>query len=220
MPSVFSKLPVMISDEDIIDPRYQNCIIYKLVHKDDEDAYEKYVGHTIVGLKERMWDHRKGSNNEKRPSYNYKVYQYIRENGGIDMWELIKIIDYPCKNEIEAGKKEGEYIRGLNCSLNTKIAGRSKEEYTDLNRDYFNKLKRDDYHNNIEEMRKKDRDRWKDRKEHQSKYKKEKYKQNKDAILAKQKERIICNNCGCDYRKNDIARHKKTLKCINHITTP
>jgi hypothetical protein len=213
MPSVFSKLPVMISDEDIIDPRYQNCIIYKLVHKDDEDAYEKYVGHTITSLKERMWMHRNSCNNNKNKCYNYKVYQYIRENGGFEMWEMIKIIDYPCKNDIEAGKKEGEYIRGLNCSLNTKIAGRSFKEYYETNREYFREKQREHYHNNIEKMRKRDRDRYESRKEHRSKYNKEKYKQNKDII-------IKCDNCGCDSRKSDIARHKKTLKCINHINTP
>jgi hypothetical protein len=187
MPAILSKLPVMISDDDIIDKRYENCIIYKLVHKDDEDAYEKYVGHTINGLKERMWYHRRGCNNENLRSYNYKVYQYIRETGDIDMWDIIKIIDYPCKNKNEASKKEGGYIKSLNCSLNTVIAGRSIKEY---------------YHDNIEEMRKKDRARWKDRKEKQSKY---------------SKERIICNNCGCDCRKSDIARHKKTAKCQSHI---
>ena len=216
MPPVLSKLPVMMSDEDVIDKRYENCVIYKLVHKEDEDKYEKYVGHTIQTLNERMWEHRKGCNNKNRPNYDFKVYKYIRENGGIDMWEIVKIIDYPCKNEIEAGKKEGEYITSLNCSLNVKIAGRSREEYTELHRDYFNKLRRDDYHANKEEYNRKDRERWNDRKEQQSKYKKEKYKLNKELILAKQKERIICDNCGSEIRKGDLARHKKSKKCLEH----
>ena len=201
MPAILSKLPVMISEEDVIDPRYQNCIIYKLVHKDDEDAYEKYVGHTIAGLKERMREHKKGCNSEKRPNYNFKVYQYIRETGGIDMWDIIKIIDYPCKNDIEAKKKEGEYIRSLNCSLNTTIAGRSHKEYYDLHRNYFNKLRKKDYHNNIEEMREKDRARWGDRKEQQSKYK---------------KEMVICNNCGVTCCRGYYFRHQKTIKCRSY----
>ena len=201
MPPVLSKLPVMISDEDIIDKRYENCLIYKLVHKDDEDAYEKYVGHTIIGLKGRMWMHKEGCNNEKGKMYNYKVYKYIRENGGIDMWDIVKIIDYPCKNKIEAGKKEGEYIRSLNSSLNNKIAGRSLKEYYYTNRDYFNKLKREDYHANKEENNRKDRER---------------YKKNKELILAKRKEKIICDNCGGEIRRDVLARHKKSKKCLEH----
>ena len=201
MPPVLSKLPVMMSDEDLIDKRYENCVIYKLVHKEDEDAYEKYVGHTIQSLKRRMWEHMKGCKNENRPNYNFKVYKYIRENGGIDMWKIVKIIDYPCKNEIEAGKKEGEYIISLKCSLNVKLAGRSKEEYTELHRDYFNKLKRDDYNANKEENNRKDRERWLIRRE---------------LMLEKQKEKIKCDNCGYETTRGNIARHKKTTKCLEH----
>jgi len=200
MPPVLSKLPVMMSEEDVIDKRYENCVIYKLVHKEDEDKYEKYVGHTIVGLKYRMWEHRKRCNNEKYKEYNYKLYKYIRENGGIDMWEIVKIIDYPCKNAIEASKKEGEYITSLKASLNTHLAGRSKEEYTEINREYFNKLRRDNYHANKGEKEKRN----------------EKYKLNKELISAKRKEKIICDNCGSEIRKSDLARHKRRIKCLEH----
>ena len=186
MPPVLSKLPFMISDEDVIDKRYENCVIYKLVHKEDEDAYEKYVGHTIQSLTRRMLEHRNCCSNENRHGHNFKLYKYIRENGGIDMWEIVKIIDYPCKNDIEAGKKEGEYIISLKCSLNTQLAGRDKNQY---------------YYDNKEENNRKDRERWLIRREE---------------LLTRQKERIICDNCGGETTRGNLARHKKSKKCLEH----
>jgi len=148
MPPVLSKLPVMMSVEDVIDKRYENCVIYKLVHKEDEDKYEKYVGHTIVGLNNRMKSHKLECNNDYRRAHNLKVYKYIRENGGIDMWEIVKIIDYPCKNEIEAGKKEGEYITSLKASLNTHLEGRSYKEWYEANKEELLKKQKEYQLNN------------------------------------------------------------------------
>ena len=39
------------------------------------------------------------------------------------------------------------------------------------------------------------------------------YEENKEAKLAKEKERVTCD-CGCDVRRGDFSRHKKTKKHI------
>lgn len=43
------------------------------------------------------------------------------------------------------------------------------------------------------------------------------YQNNRDELLEKQKEKITCNICGCDVRKNGLKRHQQTIKCINQL---
>ena len=201
MPPVLSKLPVMMSEEDVIDKRYENCVIYKLVHKEDEDAYEKYVGHTIQSLTRRMFNHKSTCYNQNRKDYELKLYKYIRENGGIDMWEIVKIIDYPCKNEIEAGKKEGEYIISLKCSLNDKLAGRDKNQYYCDNKDKIRK-KQNEYRKINPELASQ-RDKM--------------YKiKHIEKIKEREKQNIKCDNCGSIVTIYKLNRHKKTTKCLEH----
>ena len=47
--------------------------------------------------------------------------------------------------------------------------------------------------------------------------KKEWYEANKDKILERQKQKVICDRCGSEVRKNGLAEHKKSKKCINFI---
>ena len=41
------------------------------------------------------------------------------------------------------------------------------------------------------------------------------YRENTPEYYEKKKEKIKCENCGMLIVKNDIAKHKKTKKCIN-----
>ena len=50
-----------------------------------------------------------------------------------------------------------------------------------------------------------------DNKEKIAQRKKRHYEANKDKIL----EKVICDNCGCESSKNDLAKHKRSQKCIN-----
>jgi len=197
MPPVLSKLPVMMSDEDVIDKRYENCVIYKLVHKEDEDAYEKYVGHTI-NFRKRKNKHIEHTNKETSLKYNSYLYKYIRENGGWDCWEMIKIEDYPCKNEIEAKKKERDYILKLK-SMNYSIPLRTKKEHYQDTKEHHYKKKREWKLNNLEKS---------------NEYHKNYYLNNKDKW--KKTEKVECDNCGSIILKVCLNRHKKTKKCLEH----
>ena len=74
---------------------YSNCCIYKIEHIDDETLL--YVGHTTKFSK-RKGEHKNRSNNENANStYNLKLYQMIRENGGFEMFKMIEVEKYPCK---------------------------------------------------------------------------------------------------------------------------
>ena len=79
---------------------YTNTIIYKIVFR-DITTKETYVGHTTDFTK-RKYAHKTICNNEKSKSYNFNVYQFIRQNGGWDNWTMIEIEKYCCVDRIEA----------------------------------------------------------------------------------------------------------------------
>ena len=96
-------------------PNYAKPIIFKLVNYDYPELV--YVGST-TNFTNRKRHHKCGCLNEKSKKHNLKVYQMIRENGGWENWNMIKICDYPCNNKREAELKEDEYMTELKASLN------------------------------------------------------------------------------------------------------
>tara|TARA_R110001592_G_scaffold361064_1_gene670836 strand:- start:560 stop:1084 length:525 start_codon:yes stop_codon:yes gene_type:complete len=111
---------------------YSKACVYKLVCK-DSDVKDIYIGST-KNFKNRMKGHKCNCNNIKRSGYNFKVYKCIRDNGGWDNWQMIKICDVKCLDKYDLCKKEGEYIRSLKPTLNQKIAGRSPEDSSKASR--------------------------------------------------------------------------------------
>jgi predicted GIY-YIG superfamily endonuclease len=90
----------------------------------NENVPEYYVGHT-VDLNQR-WHKHKNTCKKK----NYKVYQYIRDNGGIDNFKMEVLYETYCSLE-EAAKLERYYTELLGATLNTQVPNRSKKEYQD-----------------------------------------------------------------------------------------
>ena len=73
------------------------------------------------------------------------VYQFIRNNGGIDEWIIETIEEYPCNSKIEAEQRERYYIEELKPSLNRIIPLRTAKERYYLNRDAILQRKRELY---------------------------------------------------------------------------
>ena len=71
---------------------YSNTIIYKLVCKDLNIKY-LYVGST-TNFSNRKNSHKSYVVNEKRKNYNSKIYNFIRDNGGWENWDMILIENY------------------------------------------------------------------------------------------------------------------------------
>ena len=118
-------------------PDYQKSIIYE-IKCNDETILEKYIGST-TNLICRNYAHKTNCYNEKKESYNFKVYKFIRENGGLENWSIIKIKDYPCNNKKELYLEEGKYIKELEYPLNKVVPGRTRKEtssaYAENNKD-------------------------------------------------------------------------------------
>ena len=105
---------------------YSNACVYKIICK-VESITDIYIGST-VNFKRRRYGHKNCCTNPNIKDYNLKVYKFIRDNGGWDNWQMIKICDVKCLDGYYLRKKEGEYIRNLNPTLNKNIAGRSRNE--------------------------------------------------------------------------------------------
>jgi hypothetical protein len=100
-------------DDDI----EEEVIIYKIICK-DLSITDCYVGLTRKELKMREYHHQKTCSNENYKYYNKYLYQFIRENGGWENFEMIEIEKIKCKNNFEARTKEQYWIDNLNATLN------------------------------------------------------------------------------------------------------
>ena len=96
---------------------YSNTIIYKIICN-DPSINDVYVGHT-TNFVQRKHGHKQNCINEKLPSYNCKLYNIIRQNGGWSNWRMEIINFYNCKNQYEARIKEQEHFTLLNATLNS-----------------------------------------------------------------------------------------------------
>jgi len=92
---------------------YSNTIIYKLVCK-DKNIKDVYVGHTTNFI-QRKYAHKINCATEKN---KLKVYEFIRNNGGWENWEMVEICTINCENKMDALRWEHEYYFLLNATLN------------------------------------------------------------------------------------------------------
>ena len=177
---------------DKIDLRYQRGKIYTIRCYDDDKLI--YVGSTIEKLSTRMAKHRYAK--------DCSLSQYVINNfnGNWKNWYIELYEEYPCDNKELLEKKEGEITRLIG-NINKQIAGRTKQEWYENNREIIlEKLKQ--YRN--------------DNREKILEHKKNHYENNKQIILEKAKEKITCE-CGSIIRKDFMLKHEKTLKHKNFI---
>ena len=113
---------------------YQKACIYEIVCK-DVNITEMYVGSTTNLIKRRN-QHKSACNNEKDKRHNAFVYQFIRENGSFDNWDVVlieRVID--CKDKENLHKRERYYIEEKKAELNKSIPLRTHKEYREDNRE-------------------------------------------------------------------------------------
>ena len=158
--------------------------IYKLYKQDCPDFY---IGSTF-DFKKRQSYHKSDCNNVNSPKYNYRVYEFIRSNGGYDLWnyEILQQFTNDIKVKDELHYIERAYIELLNSTLNNNIPMRTTEEYS---KQY--------YENHKEEI---------------LEYRKQHYQDNKERL----KQKFNCE-CGGRYTKKNKTIHIKTKKHLNYI---
>jgi hypothetical protein len=104
-----------------------NFIMYKICPKNAALNY-CYIGQT-TDFENRKRQHMKNTINENdKKHYHLKHYQVIRENGGWDEWEIIKLEEFNGKTKLEARMREQELIIEHKANLNTLSAFITEEE--------------------------------------------------------------------------------------------
>jgi hypothetical protein len=147
---------------------YSKTIIYKLCCL-DQSITDIYIGHTTDFTK-RKGSHKSDCCDVKGKEYKFKVYQFIREHGGWDNWQMIQIEAYPCKNNREASAREDFWMKELNSTLNSIQSFTTEEEKKEYMKEYHKKW----YKKNALYLKEKYFETTEQRKE----YKKEWYKKN------------------------------------------
>jgi hypothetical protein len=209
--------------------QYNKSTIYKLCCK-DANITEIYIGST-TNFRLRKSQHKCFCNNEKCKQYDYKVYKFIRQNGGFNNWEMIEIEKVNATDKKDLHKNERRVIEELRPVLNCRIPCQTQKEYYIENIDKIKEQKKEYRTKNIDifkerekEYRAKNSDKIKEReKEYRAKNsdkikerEKEYRAKNSDKIKEQNKEKIDCE-CGFNITKRHIVRHKKSQKHIKYL---
>ena len=193
--------------------KYSTGKIYRLWSTEVDDIY---VGSTCAPLHKRLYWHREASNQKQ-----YKLYEAMRDLGR-DAFQIELIEDYPCETVYELHRREGHWIRLLKPTLNTQLAGRTKEEYN-----------RQHYQDNREELLQKRRMYYVNHKDACIKYI-QKYRQdniertkeysqnydklNKETIEQRRGCKITCNICNAVVRRDSLLRHEKSKRHVSALS--
>jgi hypothetical protein len=192
--------------------------VYKLVCNDVE-IKECYVGSTN-NERVRKNQHKNSCNNEKNQRYNLYVYQFIRENGGFQNWDMVRLDEFKYNERQQLHTRERYWIEQLQSSLNKSIPTRTKTEYYQDNKDNIAEKNKELYVKNKEEILQKNNGWRQKNKEQLSIQRKEHYQKNREQLLENRKIQITCE-CGSIYTKYHKARHEKSKKhkdySTNHI---
>ena len=101
----------MFANIDIYD-----YVFYKIISK-DKNIVSFYVGST-ADWNVRKREHERACNKESCNNHNYKVYQFMRENGGWNNFEMVELGSLNNLNEWQARMTEQMYIDDLQPDLN------------------------------------------------------------------------------------------------------
>ena len=183
------------------------CCVYKIYCKDPE-VKETYIGSTKK-FYNREQSHKSNCANSNSKEYNTFLYQFIRQNGGWDNFnmEIIEEFDEISKDDLL--EKEKHYIKVNESKLNKNSPKQTMEE----RKEYF---KQDKIKQQKKEYRDQNKDKIKERYEqNKNKYnqkKKEWYEKNKDKIKEynqQRKQKVKCPYCNKEMTKGCLPRHIK-----------
>jgi hypothetical protein len=211
-------------------------IFYRFVC-DDPNIINTYVGHTTNFIR-RKSRHKQCCNSQKDKSYHCRVYQIIRDNGGWDNWNMIEIHRQLCIDDVDARKKEQEYIEYYNCNMNSRNAYTSridcikkqaeydrkkyetnkdeiklkKKEYDERNREIINAKAREYHEKNKDKVNAYSKEYKKKNKDKVNAYSKEYHEKNKDKLNAKRKQYRLDNYEKVIAQEKESRLRKKLLK--------
>lgn len=122
--------------------KYQRGKIYKIESMDDED-YPVYIGSMCRPLSERMAEHR----SDYKRWVNGKGRKYVTsfelfDVFGLENCKITLIENFPCNSKEELHKREGYYIRSMDC-VNKFVPDRTVKEYQRDNKEKIKQWRED-----------------------------------------------------------------------------
>ena len=186
-------------------PNFQNGKIYAIRSYLTEQIY---IGSTTQPLSVRFGEHKRHMDCSSREILNFND-AFI---------ELLQ--EFPCANKMQLNKKEGEYIRSMEC-INKNIAGRTQSEHYKDNKEHFQQYKKQYYVENKDEILEQQKHRYQDNKQEILEQQKKYYVDNKQEINEKHNQKYNCF-CGGKYTQTNKNRHFKTanhLECMRTLET-
>jgi len=196
---------------------YSTGKIYKIISSTSNYVY---VGSTTNTLSTRFSIH--------KTHYKSGVCQALAllfDNNNIDNCYIELIKNYPssCRNELE--REEGIEIRKINddiatreICLNYNIAGRTKKEYYQDNKEEIQKYRKQYNEEHKEQITEQCKQYYQDHKEQITEQSKQYYNNHKEELLEKSKRKYTCE-CGGKYTQNYKSTHKKTEKHQSFINS-
>jgi len=219
---------------------YNKSSIYKLCCK-DVNIKEEYVGST-TRFERRKAEHKNNCNNCNSSVNNFYVYQFIRENGGIENWDMIQIEEVNVNSKRELETRERYWIETLKAELNCHMPTRTQKEWYVDNKDHVIEKTKEYQKNNKEDIAEYQAEYYQKNKEviaeKYAEYHAEYREKNKEVIAEKRKEHIenkkeydkeyrlknfeknkekIECECGSSILKKTLSKHKKSKKHLNFI---
>ena len=184
--------------------KYQKGKIYKIV----DVGYNKcYVGSTCEELSQRMARHRyMFTQHSTKGKESYRCCNRLFEEFGVENCKKELIEEYPCNNQMELHRREGQHIQNNEC-VNKVIAGRTDKEYYDQNKEKERERKKQ-YYAKYPEIAKAYKEANKDR---IAQYQKQYRENNKEQLNSKRNEKHNCD-CGGRYTHNHKAEHFKSQR--------
>ncbi len=195
---------------DICSNQYLNSCIYKIYCK-DLSVTDFYIGAT-KNLTNRVKQHFYNVNNPRSVKGKFKVYNFIREHGGVDNWNVVALKFLSVKDKKALDKVEGEFIKKYRPTLNCVIVGRTRHEYIDDNREKVNECNKKSYRKHRDKHREHKKKIYQENKEAICKKQKEYYEKNKEEIT---KRRAYEFNCICG-KKIQIQNRKAHIASKQH----
>jgi hypothetical protein len=156
--------------------------IYKLVCNDIE-VKECYVGSTR-NFRHRKYGHKTSCNNSKCKEYNYYVYQFIRENGNFENWDMVQIEEFKHDTKRELHGRERHWLETLGATLNKQKPTRTKTEWYEEHKEHLSEKAKEWREDNKEVLSQKAKEYYEANKEKAEEYR----KRNKEVIAEKMKE--------------------------------
>jgi hypothetical protein len=186
---------------------FQNGKIYKIV---DLTTNEIYIGSTIKEtLSHRLAQHTSNYRQFLDGNYHFVTSFNILKNNNYQI-ELLEL--YPCETRDELNSREGFYIKNNSC-INKNIAGRTKKEYYEQNKEEILENNKEYQQKNKQELAEKSKEYRKQNKEQIAEKSKEYQQQNKEHIAENQKKYYEQNKKQLSkLHKDYYNEHKEEIK--------